>query len=153
MEKERGIVEQVEGGKATIRIQRSSHCASCSSRDQCHTMGEREMRIEILNTLRAKEGDLVEIAVPTRSLLKLSLLVYFVPVLMLLIGALLGQVWAETFSSDPTLASVVGGIGAMGLSFVGLKWLDGKMRGKVEYSPRILRILINAEPLECDGNR
>lgn len=153
MEKERGIVEQVERQKATVRVQRSSHCASCKSRGQCHTMGESEMRVEIVNTLCAKEGDLVEIALPTRSLLKLSILVYLAPILMLLIGAFLGQAWAETSSLDPTLASVIGGIAAMGLSFMGLKWLDGRMRGKAEYSPRLLKILTSAESLECDGNR
>ena len=153
MEKERGIVEQADQQRATIRVQKSSQCATCGSRDTCHSFGENEMRIEVVNTPHAKTGDLVEIAIPTRTLLKLSLLVYLVPILLLIAGAFAGQQWARSSLIEPTLPSVIGGLGAMGLSFLLLKWLDRKMRGKESYSPRILRIVASADFLECDDSK
>ncbi|MBW2303010.1 MAG: SoxR reducing system RseC family protein [Deltaproteobacteria bacterium] len=153
MEKERGRVEQADERNIFVRIQQSSHCATCQSRDQCHTLENREMQVKVPNTLQAKEGDLVEIAVPTRALLKLSLIVYLGPILMLLAGAFLGNYWAQTASRDVTLPSVIGGLSAMGISFLGLKWMDRRIRGKMEYSPRLLRIVTSADSRPPDGNR
>ncbi|MFZ7112150.1 MAG: SoxR reducing system RseC family protein [Desulfatiglandales bacterium] len=153
MEKERGIVERADQQRATIRVEKSSHCATCGSRDTCHSFGENEMRIEVVNTPRAKTGDLVEIAIPTRTLLKLSLIVYLGPILLLIAGAFAGQQWAHASLMDPTLPSVIWGLGAMGVSFLLLKWLDRKMRGKSSYSPRILRIVSSGDSLECDDSK
>ncbi len=153
MEKEQGIVEQADQHRALIRIERSSHCATCTSRDHCHSSNDREMQIELDNTLQVKKGDSVEIALPTRSLLKLSMLVYLGPILLLLAGALAGQLWAQSSASDPTLPSVLGGVGAMAVGFGILKGVDKKMRGKPAYSPRILRILTSAGVPECADNR
>lgn len=153
MERERGIVDQADSQKAVIHIQQSSHCATCASREDCHAMNDKVMRIEVANKLNVKAGDHVEIAVPTRSLLKLSLIVYLVPILMLMVGAFVGQQWGKDSSSDATMASVIGGISAMAISFLGLKGLDRKMRGKVEYSPRITKILSSASPPEHGDNK
>ena len=153
MEKERGIVERADQQRATIRVEKSSHCATCGSRDTCHSFGENEMRIEVVNTPQAKAGDLVEIAIPTRTLLKLSLIVYLGPILLLIAGAFAGQQWALSSRIDPTLPSVIWGLGAMGVSFLLLKWLDRKIRGKASYSPRILRIVSSGDFLECDDSK
>lgn len=153
MERERGIVQQVGRSTATIRIQKSSYCATCGSRDKCQTLSDRDMLIEVINDLHAREGDQVEITVPTRSLLKLSLLVYLLPIVLLIIGAYLGGEWAESTHRDPTLCSVIGGMGAMVLSFVILKGFDRKLRGKREYSPRMLRILSSAGSPQCGDSK
>lgn len=153
MERERGIVQQAGGSTATIRIQKSSYCATCGSRDKCQTLSDRDMLIEVTNDLHAKEGDQVEITVPTRSLLKLSLLVYLLPIVLLIVGAYIGGEWAQSSQSDPTLPSVIGGMGAMILSFLILKGFDRKLRGKQEYSPRMLRILSSADAPRCGDNK
>ena len=87
MSNEEGIVEKTYRDKATVRIQRSSACAHCQSRGACQTLSDKEMLIDVTNDLDAKDGDRVEISIPTRSLLKLSLLVYFLPIVALVIGA------------------------------------------------------------------
>ena len=141
MERELGTVQQASRLTATIRIQKSSHCASCASRDKCQTLNDKDMLIEVTNDIQAKEGDQVEITLPTRSLLKLSLLVYLMPIVLLILGAYIGGEWAQSSHRDPTLPSVIGGMGAMVLSFLILKGFDRKLRGKRKYSPRMLRIL------------
>ncbi len=153
MEREKGIVQQAGNLTATIRIQQSSHCATCASRDNCQTLSDKDMLIEVPNDLNAGEGDQVEIAVPTRSLLKLSLLVYLLPIILLIIGAYIGGEWAVASRRDPTLPSVIGGMGAMVLSFLVLKGFDRKLRGKREYSPRMLRILSSAGSPRHGGNK
>ena len=74
-------------------------------------------------------------------MMKLSLLVYFFPVVALLVGAIAAGAWAESFHRDSTLASILGGGIAMGATFFVLKWLDKRSRTKDEYQPRMTRIL------------
>lgn len=103
------------------------------------------MLIEVINDLHAKVGDRVEISVPTGSLLKLSLLVYVMPILALIVGAYVGGVWAESFEVELTLGSILGGGLAMGITFYMLRKLDRAAQAKGQYYPRLRRILFSAE--------
>jgi sigma-E factor negative regulatory protein RseC len=141
---EEGVIEKTSHGKAVIRIRKSAACATCGSRDTCEVVSDKEMLIEVANDLQAKLGDHVEISMPSSSLLKLSLLVYFLPVVALVVGACLGAAWAQSFHVQTTLASIFGGGFAMAIVFCVLKWLDRVIRPKGEYQPRITRILYSA---------
>ena len=95
---------------------------------------------------QADVGDRVEKSMPESSLLNLSLLVYLLPVVALIAGALLGSELAAVLNMDPTLSSVIVGCSAMAIVFGGLKWLDGISTLKEKYYPRMTRILISAHP-------
>ena len=154
MVKEEGVIEKIFEEKARVRVQKSSACASCGSRDSCHVMGDSEMMIEVANELHAGVGDYVELSVPTGSLLKLSLLVYLLPVVALIVGAYLGGLWAESLPISSTPASILGGCVAMGLTFWGLKWFDSTIGNRDQYHPRITRILMaSGSPGTVTGNR
>lgn len=138
---ERGVIESVEGGKAVVRVQRGTSCASCEHRAACHLDSGKPLFIEVENELEATAGDWVEISLPTRSLLKLSFLVYFVPVLTLVAGALLGAEWAEPFGLSATVGSLVAGGLALVVSFTLLRRFDRSVRRKPHYHPRMSRIV------------
>jgi sigma-E factor negative regulatory protein RseC len=142
---EEGVVEKISHTKAVVRVQRSSACAHCESRGACHVIEGRAMLIEVTNNLQAKVNDHVEISVPGGSLLKLTLLVYFVPILALIAGASAGSMLAQSFNARPTLASIVCGGFAMGIAFCVLKWVDRRTQAKRNYQPRITRILFSAK--------
>jgi sigma-E factor negative regulatory protein RseC len=101
--------------------------------------------VEVRNDLAAGVGDSVQLSVPEGSLVKLSLLVYLFPVVALLVGAVTAGAWAESFHLDPTLASILGGGIAMGLTFFVLKRLDKRSAAKEAYQPRMMRILSHEE--------
>ena len=142
---EEGVVEKISHSKAVVRVQRSSACARCGSRSACQVTEGRAMLIEVTNDLQARVHDHVEISVPGGSLLKLSLLVYFLPVLALIAGAGAGAAWAQSFNAQPTLASIVCGGLAMGIAFCVLKWVDRRTQAKRDFQPRITRILFSAK--------
>ncbi len=104
-------------------------------------MSDREMLVEASNILQAKEGDLVEISVPESSLMKLSLLVYFIPVIALLIGAYAGNTWAGSFNLSPSLGAILAGGISMGITFLALMRVNHNIGNKDEYAPRMIRIL------------
>lgn len=139
---EQGVVEQVLGTQAHIRMERSPACSSCGSRHMCYGDSSEDLLVEIDNTLKAKVGDRVEISMPTGSLLRLSVLVYCGPILAMIAGAFAGQTWAESLGAEPTLASIIGGVTALTVAFIGLKRYDRAAREKGRYVPKMTRILL-----------
>jgi len=150
---EKGIIEKILNQKAVVRIRKGSQCASCNSKGACQALNDRDMLIEVANDLQAKKGDHVEISVPTRSLLKLSLVVYLLPIAALIIGAYAGGSLAHSFHVQANLASIMTGGFALGIVFCVLKWLDRNARASGKYRPRMRRILLNADPPQPGDSR
>ena len=145
MATEEGIIEKAFENKAVVRIQRNSACAHCQTKGACEMLSDKEMRIEVSNRLHAKDGDRVEISIPTRSLLKMSLFVYFLPIVALVIGAVLGGEFAEVFRLTPTTGSISGGAVLMAAAYFLLKHLNRGAEGRYDYQPQITRILDQCE--------
>ena len=145
MATEKGIVEKISDHKALVRVQKSTACATCESRGACQMHGGKEMLVEVRNDLHAREGDCVELTLPTSSLIKIGLLVYFFPILGLIVGAVAGSTWAGLFHLQSTAGSVIGGALVMATSFYILRRFDRSIRGKAEYLPHMTRILISAD--------
>jgi sigma-E factor negative regulatory protein RseC len=102
------------------------------------------MLVEVKNLLNANVGDCVEISMPTRSLIKMGMLVYLFPVLVLIIGAAAGNACAGYLDMDSNLASIMGAALALGISFGVLKGIERSARNKREYQPTMTRLLISA---------
>jgi sigma-E factor negative regulatory protein RseC len=143
MIKEIGIIERVEGRRAVVRIQKGGSCAACENRSSCHIDSDRPLFVEVDNEMGAAEGDRVELSMPTSSLLKLSFLVYMVPVLALVMGAILGAEWAESLGLSPTSASLLLGGSALAVSFLFLRRLDRFLRHRPEYRPSLTKVFSN----------
>lgn len=154
MLKERGTVEKTSTQKAFVRIERTSACAACESRSSCHVQNNRDFVIEVSNELGAGAGDTVEISMPSGSVIKASLVVYLLPVLGLLLGALSGGALGPALEMNSTTASLAGGGAGLMLSITALKGLDRRVRSRPGYSPKMTRIL-KKPPLnpQCDDNR
>jgi len=139
---ERGIIDKISGRNVTVRIQRSSSCASCESRDSCDVHKGKPMEVEVDNHLGAKEKDLVEISMPSGTFLVLSLYVYFIPVAALIGGAYVGGTFlASRLGLNATACSVVLGFLAMGISFLMLRHFDKTPGANRKYRPRMTRIV------------
>ena len=145
MPNETGVIEGILDKKVLVRVRKSSACENCETRDACHVVGDKDMMIEVANDIQAEEGDHVEISVPTRSLMKISLLVYILPIAALIVGALIGESWSHFFHIRSASASILGGGIALGITFLVLKWFNRSVESKPEYHPRMTRILFRAD--------
>lgn len=150
---ERGIIEKVVRQKARVRIQKGSACANCAQRSACHIDSDRPMIVEVDNELDAKDGDWVELSMPSRSLMKISFVVYFVPVLALVFSALIGAEWAESLQISPTAAAMVSGGVALAVCFTLLRRFDRSVRANPEYRPRMTKIVASEGVSEVDCSR
>jgi len=141
---ERGVVEKIVHQNAVVKLQRTAGCETCKARGSCHAEGDTEMQIEVKNSLRAQEGDTVEVSMPERSVAKMALVVYFGPVAALIAGAFAGDALAHAFQWDSAIAPVAGGLAFLAASLLALKRFDRFARSRPDFHPRMTKILQRA---------
>ena len=118
MIQEQGSVVEVQPGRARVQTRRSGSCENCKARSGCTGLGGgREARVWVVDPLGVKIDDEVIIAVPGGTVVRASLLLYLIPVLALLAGAVLGNQLAPRFGLPPDLGAAVVGVSGMALAF------------------------------------
>jgi len=140
---EQGIVEEIKNGKAIVKVERGEACKHCSQKGTCGISfgSNREILIEVDNTLNAKVGDKVELSVPSGSLVKIAFLVYILPIFSLLFGAYEGAQVAVKIGFSSSAGSILGALLLLIFSFYVLKKIDNSFRKKEAYKIRMTRIL------------
>ena len=87
-----GIVVSSFGTDAIVSISKSSACGhDCAS---CGACSNPSYEIKVQNPLGAKEGDRVVIETDSKKVLAVSLLLYVLPVFLLILSALLCEVYS-----------------------------------------------------------
>jgi sigma-E factor negative regulatory protein RseC len=151
MIKEQGIIEKVNNNKATVRVQRTSACEHCKSKASC-SIEKREMRVQLENNLQAKIGDQVELSIPEGSLVQVSMLVYFFPIIALMIGAFIGAAVGEIFNVNQSISAALTGGVALCIVFFALKRFEKTEKFKMKYQPRMTRLIANASSPPLSGD-
>ncbi len=142
MATEQGIIIKTTGPHAWVRTERSNSCKGCSSRESCNSVGTgNEMEVEAINEAGAKAGDRVLISLETASLVKVLFVIYIVPILAMLAGALIGQKAAPLFSMDESLAAVICSFLFFFMAFRIIKVKGNKMAENKAYKPIIVQVL------------
>ncbi|MBF0606336.1 MAG: SoxR reducing system RseC family protein [Candidatus Magnetobacterium sp. LHC-1] len=146
---ETAIVKDVSGIMATVVVQRTSACAHCSSSKVCNSdddASETEASvIEAINTANAKVGQKVVVELRTYTYLKGAMIVYAMPAIALLLGAIVGKTLlsgvAMFASMKPDVVSAIGGFTALLLSIVAVKLISGRLENKTEYKAVVKKVL------------
>jgi sigma-E factor negative regulatory protein RseC len=108
MSTERGIIEKIEEEFAWVRTKRRSACGGCTNRSHCSSLsGGNHMLVKVSNPVKAKKGDMVEVFLKTSLQLKCTFIVYMIPVLGLIAGALSAAPLANVFASSDSLGMVI----------------------------------------------
>ncbi|MBI4823717.1 MAG: SoxR reducing system RseC family protein [Nitrospirae bacterium] len=138
-----GVVKSIEGQFANVVVVRRGICEKCTQ-GTCHLTDE-GAEIYALNGVKAEVGQKVRVVLQPYTYLKGSLIVYGIPALALVIGAVLGkEVFARYLSSmEPDTVSAIFAFGLFGLSFLLVKLWSRIAEKKVEYRPVIKEILKN----------
>ncbi|MFP4474443.1 MAG: SoxR reducing system RseC family protein [Desulfatibacillaceae bacterium] len=135
---EDGIVESLNGNMALVKTRRSEACDHCSAKEGCHTMGGgKEMEIEVENTLDARPGDLVCVSVLDSSFLYASFLVYMVPILGLIAGAVIGENHGAALGMSNNAASAILGLVGLAVTFALVRLVANRLALNVRFQPRM----------------
>jgi sigma-E factor negative regulatory protein RseC len=144
MIEEIGTVVELKGKHtAVIMCRKSSLCEHCATSGSCALSDDDQTRlIEVQNLLGASVGERVRIATSTRSFLQSSFLLYIVPLIALVIGAVIGKIVGElpAVALDPNLLSAVFGVFFMVGSFVILR-VGSRALVHESYMPKIVAVL------------
>lgn len=144
MIEETGVVVELKG-KHTVLVMctKSSLCENCASNGNC-TLGEdnRTRLIEVGNPVGAMVGDQVRISTSTQSFLTSSFLLYIVPLIALVVGAIAGKLVGENMATglDPNVLSAIFGVFFMIGSFIILR-VGSQALNNEDYRPNITEIL------------
>ncbi|HMK55400.1 MAG TPA: SoxR reducing system RseC family protein [Dissulfurispiraceae bacterium] len=139
---ETGVVSRIDGPKAFVSVKRQSACDACAAGSVCKVSGS-GAEIEAFNAVHAEVGDTVKISFKAFTYLKGTLLIYGVPALALVAGAVLGKDFVSDFfpGSDPDMLSAISGFSLMIVSFLCVKILIRKFEKKKELVPVVEEII------------
>lgn len=134
-----GIVVKTENGIASVMMLRASgcggNCKSCSSCDQ------QEHFVELINSVDAKVGDKVEVAANSGRVLRLTLLLYVVPLLFFLAGTVAGYVFFQGRFESFELYSFLTGVVAFFASVLVLRFFDRRFGNRNSTQMEITRVI------------
>ncbi len=159
MIEEIGSVVELKGKHlAVVLCEKGSFCKHCASMENCRIGDDnRSMLVEAHNPLGASVGDRVKIVTSSRSFLQSSFILYIVPLLALVVGAILGHTVGQRLvdGPDPDLLSAIVGVVFLVGSFFVIR-IGSRALPKENYLPRIAEILSEEEAfvrdLEKNGN-
>lgn len=136
-----GTVKSTEGVMAIVDVPVKSACEGCTA-GTCRPQ-DKFMEIEAFNQAGAAVGQKVRVAVKASSYMKGSMVVYGLPALGLVLGAIFGkEVLGRFFTgTDPDILSAIAGFTTFCISFIIVKiWTNLTVR-KIESRPVIEEIL------------
>jgi sigma-E factor negative regulatory protein RseC len=116
MIEERARVLAVDGRRASVQVERRSTCGGCQARGGCGTgliaewLPRRQLVFELDNGVEAEPGDWVIVGLEETRLQRYAVLLYALPLVGLLVGAVAGQSLASAWGLSSELASVALGL-------------------------------------------
>ncbi len=143
MIEEEGIVVEVVGGNAKVAILKKSACESCSAAGVCHPEDADRSLMEATNPLGAAKGQKVKVVLAPQVYLKASIILYGIPMVALVGGAIIAKNLAIRYSGEANsdLWAFVAGMACMLLSFFFIRAYNKKVEKTQEYKPVIVEIL------------
>jgi sigma-E factor negative regulatory protein RseC len=146
-------VERCEGDFAWVKIRPHSPCGNCDPKTGCKSVsitrlfGQGQQSYPVKNPLHARPNDFVKVAVNEGDLLGTAVWAYGFPLILLILGAVLGS--ALAYPPHDELYSLMGAVLGFLLSFVVLRMRNEKAKAT---QPSIVEILPNTIQLKnCSG--
>ena len=134
-----GVVKAVQGHLAVVMTRMEPECEGCSSKEACFSLGGGDVNTEVKarNTAGAEVGDLVTISIRGSSLIKVSFLVYMLPILALIGGVVLGHYLSGVIPVDENILVGIFGLFAFCGAFIWLRKKGDRLATKHEFMPEI----------------
>ena len=158
MIEESALVVACDDGFAIVETQSRAACGSCSAGSGCSTsvlaglFKRKQNRLRVLNPIQAVPGQRVVIGLRERALVSSSLMVYLVPLVCLLLGAIAMREAALHWAwPSAELGGIVGGLLGLILGFVPLRRFARISSRNPNYQAVVLR-RETGEPFQLDLN-
>jgi len=143
MIEEEGIVVEVAGENAKVAILKKSACEACAAAGVCHPQDTDQSFMEAANPLGAIKGQKVKVVLAPQVYLKASIILYGIPMVALVGGAIIAKNVAIRYSGEANsdLWAFLAGMACMLLSFFFIRAYNNKIEKTQEYKPVIVELL------------
>jgi len=159
MIEEQASVVAIKDGYALVETQRKSTCESCSVNKGCGTatvskvFGRTAVQLSAINHINAKVNDQVVIGVDESWLLKGSFAAYVVPLLLMLICAVIGEmIGARLWGAEAEGTTILGALAGLVIGFIWLRRYTANLRQRNICQPEILRAVSHEVQVEFKNN-
>lgn len=153
MLEERGIVVKVDEQFATVQTQRLVGCGQCATKAGCGTnnlaemFGRKYTEIKVANLPAVKVGDTVILGLEEQALVRSALVLYLMPLLGLLAGALAYEMVTRVNQwPHLELLTILSGLIGFAVTLFWVKRLSLSMSSNPRYQPVILEIVAHLIP-------
>ena len=133
---EEGIVTEISNGVALISISESSFCEECTAKIFCHTENNIKS-VAAKDLVGVKAGDIVQISIRGKKLVAASIILYFIPLLFLVGGIIIGM---NLFQNHSEILSAVIGFFLLGSYLIVLRLVLKTNWAKNRFLPTIISI-------------
>lgn len=123
-----GIVLENDKGNLTVQIFRNGACGACAAKGSCAE--KKTTEIQVFSYEDIKKGDKVIIEGSSNEVTKLTAVVYIFPVIMMLIGAIIPNVFLKNTRLDLNLLTLIFVVIFLVISIYFIKKLDKKVKDK-----------------------
>lgn len=141
-----GVILDVDGDYAWVETQRRSTCQSCEANAACgsgvlsRVLGARRSKVRVRNTLGGKVGDQVVLGLNQNAMARGAQLVYGVPLLMMIVGAVAGTELGRLVDRlNPDLVAVTFAVAGLVLGINAMKRYSTRL-GPGFFEPEMLRL-------------
>jgi len=143
MSQEMGRVTHTsEDGWATVVTQRKDACHSCEASQFCHALTDcSKLETKALNKVGAGVGDLVTIHLSSHTVLKGAFVLYLIPALGLLTGAVAGSDFSKQLALGETGVAILFGMAGLVLGFIITAMISRRMSAGNRLTPEITHIV------------
>ena len=134
-----GVVKAIQGRMALVITKMEPECESCKAKEACFSLGGGGANTEVRarNTVGAEVGDIVTISMRSSALVRVSFLVYMLPILALIGGIVLGYSLARLIPVDENILVGICGLFAFSGAFVWVKKKGDRLSARQVYIPHI----------------
>jgi len=148
MNEAEGIVKEIQDKRALVLIDRQAMCGQCSAKGFCDMLGGgKEVLSETLNAVGAEVGDTVTIGLPFGAVTKASMVVYMIPLMGLIGGAIIGYLLGRLYGFDVNVSTLICSFACLGVSMIAVKFASVSLSKKPSFQPEIIKI-VNPEKTE-----
>ncbi|HWU83386.1 MAG TPA: SoxR reducing system RseC family protein [Methylophilaceae bacterium] len=146
MIEEHAVVIGAERDIALLEVVRRSACGLCGKTRGCgislfgRLFGHKNNVFKARNTINARIGDQVVVAIEEHAVLMSAFIVYGVPLAALLLGAVVGHACSDGSATQSDMYALAGAVTGLVL---GLGWVKAYATARVmshRYQPTILRL-------------
>lgn len=132
---EEGVVKESANGVATIVISNSDNCEECTAKLYCKPGNSNERSLTVKDTFGVNTGDRVRVSINGGQILRVSFLIYGMPLILILAGLFLGM---QVFQINKELFSTLLAVGLVSAYTSVILFVDKKKKHDRRSYPQIV---------------